>query len=283
MGVCLRISLPVMTVSLLFCGICNGEDQSSGPSASAQDQVSTGQVTPKPAPASGSDWQTDVTLYVWLPGVHGNLGAFGYNLGYKASASDLISHADTPVMGLIGLQYKPVVFIIDSYYAPFSVTNAKVFAQLPGQPVLTGNVNYTQVELTVEGGYRLLDHHKLKIDALTGYRYWHNGVSLNVTTAQRGASAYGSTNYADPLVGGRIVVPLFPKLSATLWGDVGGWGAGAQLDYQMVGALTYKIKPRWGIDAAWRYNYTDYGAIIHSVTAQSGIVIGATYHLTGAE
>ncbi|MBV8553435.1 MAG: hypothetical protein JOY54_19225 [Acidobacteriaceae bacterium] len=45
-----------------------------------------------------------------------------------------------------------------------------------------------------------------------------------------------------------FVFPLSPKLIVTILGDAGGWGAGSQLDYDIVGAIGYKLTPSsyWG-------------------------------------
>jgi len=91
-------------------------------------------------------------------------------------------------------------------------------------------------------------------------------------------------NWVDPIVGARIKMPISSRLTATVTGDTGGWGVGSQSEYQMVGALSYKIKPRWAIDAAWRYLYSDYSQPqIHTRIVQSGIVLGVTYTLRRAK
>ena len=53
-------------------------------------------------------------------------------------------------------------------------------------------------------------------------------------------------------------MPLSPKLVVNILGDVGGWGAGSQLDYQIAGILGYKWTPKWTLQAGWRYLDVDY-------------------------
>jgi hypothetical protein len=80
------------------------------------------------------------------------------------------------------------------------------------------------------------------------------------------------------MVGARVTIPLSRNMVATIAGDVGGWGAGSQLDDQMVGAISYKIKPKLTLDAAWRYLYLDYGTYpFNTQLAISGPVVGVTY------
>jgi hypothetical protein len=48
----------------------------------------------------------------------------------------------------------------------------------------------------------------------------------------------------------------------------------------MVGGLRYQIKPRWAIDAAWRYLYDDYQTDqLHSRTAESGLLLGMSFRI----
>ena len=227
-------------------------------------------------PASEQDWHVNGTLYLWLPGIHGQLNAFDRNLGFKASPGDLLSNVDFGLMGLAAIQHKRLVIIPDLVWTRLSTTKARD-AQFPLSPGFSAEVKFTQVVVTPEVGYRLIDDPKIKIEGLTGFRFWHLGTAVS---PGRLPSRSRSNNWADPLVGARIQVPLSEKLMAVIWGDVGGWGVGSQLDYQIVGALSYKINPNWALAAGWRYLFIDYSQdLFHWQIAQSGIVLGVTHSL----
>jgi hypothetical protein len=297
------VSLVVLIASLFVCGLVNAQVPSSGPSAAAPgpsvaspdssapvpDQSATAQAPATPKAASDEDLKILTTSYVWLPGVHGSLGAFGYDVGYKASISDLLPHADFGIMQLFQLQYKKLVVLLDFFWAPFTINNTHTLTLLPNAPNytkvvgLTTQLKYTQTMIAPEFGYRLVDDPKIKVDALMGYRYWYNGFTANITTPQAYNHYHTSSNYADPIIGSRFQVPLSDKMMATVEGDVGGFGAGAQLEYQIVGALTYKILRRYSANIAWRYNYIDNGTIVKSKIAMSGLVIGVTHNWKGPE
>ena len=243
------------------------------------DQASGRATAPNAVPPYESAWHVNATFYLFFPGVHGNLNAYGYNLGFKASPGDLLSHADLGLMGAVGVQYKRLVLISDLIYAPLTIEKTRVFDRLPNAPALSAEVEYTQFMFSPEFGYRLIDHNKVKIEGLAGFRYWRQGTTLTLTPQPAFVTnSYTSKDWVDPLLGARIQVPLSPKLLATIWGDAGGFGAGAKLDYQIVGALSYQFKPKWSFGAAWRYLYVDYGSTdLSTQTAQSGIAIGVTY------
>jgi hypothetical protein len=73
----------------------------------------------------------------------------------------------------------------------------------------------------------------------------HFGENLKFTPSALNLNFFGSQNWVDPLVGGRIQLALTEKIAITALGDVGGWGVGSQLEYQAGGLLGYRIKPNW--------------------------------------
>jgi hypothetical protein len=115
---------------------------------------------------------------------------------------------------------------------------------LPNVLATTADVKVDEFTLTPKIGYRLLDQEKIKVDDLTGFRYWHLGQNLQFSPSRLGLNVSGSQNWVDPLVGGRILGSLTPKVSVAIGGDVGGWGTGSQIDYQIFGLLGYKIKTK---------------------------------------
>jgi len=254
-----------------------------GPETSAVDTSAPVQ-TPAAAPAASAstaseDWHTDIMGYLWFPGVHGNVNALDQNVGYKASPSDVLSHVDFGLMGAVAARYKRVVMTADFLWITLSDTKTRVFA-LPNAPQLSAELKTRPVIFTPKIGYRLIDHPRIKIDGLTGFRFWHLGTTLSLTPNLLGTNPYVSNNWVDPLVGGRIEIPLSPKLTATIAGDVGGWGVGSQMDYQIIPMLTYRIKPKLALDAAWRYLYINYKKTnFTNELAQSGLALGVTYSI----
>jgi hypothetical protein len=141
-----------------------------------------------------------------------------------------------------------------------------------------GNINYNIYGNGPAAGLKL--PLTIKVDALAGFRYWHFGQNLSFTTNSLNFS--GSQDWVDPLVGGRILGNLSPKIEVAIGGDVGGWGAGSQLDYTIGGFLGYRIKPAVALQAGYRYLSVNYRNGARSRIADlniSGPVIGATITL----
>ena len=68
-------------------------------------------------------------------------------------------------------------------------------------------------------------------------------------------------------------------MSLIIGGYVGGWGTGSQLDYQVFGALGYKIKPTLTLEAGYRYLDVNYRSTAIFDAAMSGVILGVTINL----
>jgi hypothetical protein len=181
-------------------------------------------------------------------------------------------------MGVVEPRYKRILLPLDIVWVRLGDDRA-----LPLTPNGTvANLKGSEFILTQKVGYRLLDYKIVKIDALAGFRFWHFGESVRFTTNSLNFSA--SQNWIDPVAGGRITGNLTPKVAVIVAGDVGGWGTGSQLDYQIVGILGYRIKPALTLQAGYRYlavNYRNSGPVIntHIDTVTSGALLGLTIAL----
>jgi hypothetical protein len=223
-----------------------------------------------------SDWHFAVSPYLWLPGVHGTVGAQDHDVSVHASPGDLLSHFRFGLMGLVDTRYKRVVMPLDMMWVRLGDSRALPLTD----EAISANLKASEFILTPKIGYRLIDSQIVKIDALAGFRYWHFGQSLHLSSSDTTLRFSSSQNWVDPLVGGRITANLSPKVEVTIAGDVGGWGTGSQLEYQVVGALGYRIKPAVVLQVGYRYLDVDYrsgGSIIDMAT--SGVIIGATFTL----
>jgi hypothetical protein len=230
---------------------------------------------------TGADnaWHFAVSPYLWFPGVHGTLaGPGGRSLAFRASPGDLLSHFRFGLMGAVEARRKRIVIPIDMMWIRLADDRA---IPAPALGATSADMKATEFILTPKIGFRLINEEKIKVDALAGFRYWHLGESLHFDPSLLGLDFSGSQNFVDPLVGGRIQMALSPKIVVDILGDVGGWGAASQLEYQVAGLLGYRIKPALTLQAGYRYLNVDYrkssGVIFNATT--SGVIFGATLNL----
>jgi hypothetical protein len=228
---------------------------------------------------SGNDnqWHIAVSPYLWFPGVHGTIGAHNHDASYSASPTDLLSNFRFGLMGVIEARRNRLLTSVDMIWIRLKDDKALPF---PNDVADSATLKMTEFLLTPNVGFRLIDGKMFKADAMAGIRYWHFGENVEFSPNNLGFSFSKSQNWVDPVVGGKILTALSPKVGITVAGDVGGWGTGSQLEYQVVGLLGYKVKPNLTLQAGYRYLYVDYrkngglDAVITSTT--SGVIFGVT-------
>jgi len=257
-------------LGLLFCIVAKAQDTSA--EAAAQSQTTHYTTPDSPSSTTDGRWHFRTNSYLWFAGVHGTAGALGRKVSVDATAGDVFSRANIGIMGAGEFQRNRLALPLDFMWIKLS--DDKV---LPISTATSAKAKVYQAVLTPKVGYLILDHQRLQIVALAGIRYWHLGADLSFEPSILGLSFSRSTNWVDGLGGGRITVPLSPKISVTVLGDAGG--GGANMDYQVVGFLNYQIKPKWTLQGGWRYLDVDYRGNNQFVydAAQSGLILGVNH------
>lgn len=251
----------------------------SSASALAEEMPATADAQAQTAPAATSaagktaddDWHVNTNVYLWFAGMHGTVGAKGFDASVHASASDVLSKFNIGFMDTTEFQKKRFVIPLDIMWVKLSDDKA-----IPFLPNYAVKAKVTQTIFTPKVGYVLLDHPKLNIQGNFGIRYWHLGTTLELSPQITGRNLYSASNWVDVIAGSRITVPLSPKAFVTILGDAGA--GGANLDYQVAGLISYKIKPKWQLFGGWRYLDVDYQTsnAVNDVV-QSGLLLGVTY------
>ena len=237
-------------------------------------------ASPRAGTASAGDaWHLAASPYLWFPGVHGTAtGPNGRGLSFRASPGDLLSNFRFGLMGAVEASRKRLVVTGDLLWIRLEDDRAIPF---PGLAATSATIKASEFFLTPKVGLRLINREKIKIDALTGLRYWHLGEDLKFNPSLLGLNFSGSQDFVDPLVGGRIETALSDRILVNVLGDVGGWGTGSELEYQWVGLLGYRVNAAWTLQAGYRYLYVDKhssrGVIFNATTA--GVVFGITLNL----
>src|SRR5579872_2066497 len=78
-------------------------------------QAGSGQGTTGGA-AQDDQWHFSVSPYLYLPGVHGTVGAFGRDVGFKASVGDLLSHFRLGALAFVDVRRNRFLTGVDFMY-----------------------------------------------------------------------------------------------------------------------------------------------------------------------
>jgi hypothetical protein len=220
----------------------------------SQDQTGSAPAPQKTANTADDNWHVSISPYVWFAGGHGTVGALDRTVGFHASAGDVLSKFNIGLMGAVEARKKRFLLPVDFMWIKLSDDKGLPLSPFPG--ITSIKVKVTQTVLPPKAGYELVDHEKLKADAIVGIRYWHLGKNFSLQPSGLLSNSSQSANWVDVLAGARFTMALSPKATIMVLGDAGG--GGANLDYQVAGLLGYKVKPNIIMQAGWRYLDVNY-------------------------
>ncbi len=128
--------------------------------------------------------------------------------------------------------------------------------------------------------YRPLSTPDQSLDVGLGFRAWglDGQISLNQGLLPAVVVSNG-ISWADPLIAGRYHRELGNNFSVTAYADVGGFGVGAHLDWQMIGTIDYAMRPGVYLHAGFRslnFNVSDTHAGFN--VNLYGPILAASFH-----
>jgi hypothetical protein len=237
-------------------------------SASAQDVSAPG------------GYQFFVTPYLWLASVHATTMtplARVPEVNSNVSTIDLLSHLDgVPAMGSVEARYGPWGFLGDVIHLPVSTRiNTRDILFQGGNAAMRANTG-TGVVL-----YRAFEDPVQFADAGIGFRAWGFSMNLNLNPGLLpGTSVKRSDGWTDPLLGARYHRELGNGWGLTAYGDFGGFGVGAHVDWQLLGTVDYAPNPWLNLHLGYRSLNFTYSANNRSLgfdVHMRGPIIAATF------
>jgi len=240
-----------------------------------------GPPSPPPAPSSlASGLQLIVSpFYLWLSGVNTTITtplARAPEVNSSVSAADVYGHLSSiPFVGAAEVRDGPFSLLGDVIHLPVgtNITTRNVFYE-GGNASLTANIG------TADFLYHVLDQPVQSIDGGVGFRAW--GVSAGLTLnggLLPTANVTRNANWADPLIAARYHREFGNGFGLTAYGDVGGFGVGAHVDWEIIGTLDYALEPWVALRLGYRslnVNYQGGGALGFNVHMK-GPILGATF------
>jgi hypothetical protein len=218
-------------------------------------------------------WHFQSLSYLWFPGMHGTVGARGYETSAHISAADILKNTNIGIMGAFEADYKRWGLPFDYVWA--KISDDRALLNVPGY---SAKATVKEGFFTPKVTYLVLDDEKIKLRATAGMRIWHLGENLKLTPPSTPSVSIGtSQNWVDVVAGANIVVPLSPKIFVMVLGDAGA--GGANVDYQVATFVNYQLRLKWGIGVGYRYvdiNYRNSNNVIFD-TGQSGIALTLLY------
>ncbi|HEY1415887.1 MAG TPA: hypothetical protein VGF42_08380 [Caulobacteraceae bacterium] len=250
-------------------------EQSTAPS---QPTAAEPQPTVRPPPTDSKKIEILVTPYLFVPWASISVHPVNPNLSGASttiSPDQLVRHITwVPFVGEAEVRYNSWGVDVDYIHAPLT-------ANLTTRGVLFGNGN---AGISIDTGtgkvfYRPISGPDQYLDIGAGVRAW--GFRGEVSLSQGllpPVGVAGGKSWADPLIAARYHHELGHGFGVTADGDVGGFGAGAQIDWQLIATLDYKRQNWPPLHFGFRaLNFDYHGPIAHFSTSLYGPYLSATY------
>jgi hypothetical protein len=117
-----------------------------------------------------------------------------------------------------------------------------------------GDLSVQQLTLMATAGRRI----NRNLEALVSLAYFDLSNELEVSVLQQRRRATRDASWVDPMVGFNYAIPFAGKWTYTLRGDIGGFGVGSDLTWQILTAFRRQNTERFGWFVGYRVVSFDY-------------------------
>jgi hypothetical protein len=222
-------------------------------------------------------WSFNLSVYGWATSIDGTISAGDRSADVDIAFKDVLKHLDMGFMGAAELRYQRWGFMGDLIYARLSDDIAP-----PAGIVFSSTHEVVKETIgTFALSYRVVDAKPAYLDLFAGarvYSFYSEIVLRPNLPGGTGFAANGTTTWADPIIGLRGRYYVSPVVFLNGYGDVGGFGAGSELSWQVLGAVGIQAA-RW-CDAQLGYRALGFeygsGNRKQEITTH-GPIIGATF------
>jgi hypothetical protein len=220
-------------------------------------------------------WSFNLSIYGWATAIDGTISAGNRSADVGIAFKDVVKHLDMAFMGAAEFRYNRWGFTGDLVYA-------RLHDDIAPPAGIVFSSTHEVVKETIGTfllSYRAVDAKPAYLDLFAGARAYnfYSEIVLRPNLAQTGFKASGTTTWADPIVGvrGRYYVSRAVFLNG--YGDIGGFGAGSELSWQLVGAVGIQAARWCDVQLGYRALGFEYGSgnRKQEITTH-GPIIGAT-------
>lgn len=209
-----------------------------------------------------------VSLYLWGSGMKGHAGNAAGATPVDLTFDDILDNLEAGIMFNYRLDSGKWAFNLDYIYLNVSPTS--------DAPPASVDMKQTIAELSV--GYAV----NKKLELLAGIRYVDIATDTTIKITPTPPTVSSADDWIDPIIGLDFRTALSDKWRFYGRADVGGFGVGSDLSYQLAGYLGYMPSKRLNLYAGYRHLDFDYKSdndkkFFYDI-ALSGPLVGAGYH-----
>ncbi|WP_404473334.1 hypothetical protein LG301_03085 [Vreelandella venusta] len=223
------------------------------------------------SPAQENSWRYQLTPYVWMTGLSGDVRplANAPTVSTSRSFSNVMDDLEGAFFMAGSARKDRWVLFGDITWASLSHESML----LPGVAV-EGNLR--QRSLTAAAGYQVVSTPTQHLDLLAGARAWR--IEASVDAPALGVSASTTERWIDPLLAARLRSTWSPKWSTLVHIDAGGFGVGSDNTWQALATANYQINDAFHLSAGFRHLAVDRDENGTRVdVSMSGPLLGVTW------
>jgi hypothetical protein len=269
-----RTACRLLPLLLACSGVAHAEEPAHSSAAAAA------QVEPEPpsegvAPNSTTKkkWEFATIGYVWFAGAWGKTDVIGpvEPVDLRLPFGKVLKAFKFAFMGAAEARHDRLVFLGD---LTFIHLDARQGIGIRDPDFLKAELDSRTAEVTLVGGYRVVDKGPVAVDLLAGGRLNFFKTTLQLEGPNREASGDVKHTWFDPIIAGRVAAPIGGKWSLAFYGDLGGIVTGSDITWQAVPTINYQLNHKMTLGAGWRYYKVKYdkGDFLYNVH-QSGPLI----------
>jgi hypothetical protein len=198
--------------------------------------------------ASSGDWKQTVFIYGMGAAIGGDAQIGPLQLPVSVSISDLFDALKFGAMGAYRIENDE-----------WSFTGDMTYMNLGWNPRgkrgnVSGDLGIDQFTFMATAGRRFSPY----VEGLVSLAYFNLSTDLEVRVLQQRASASRDADWIDPLLGLAYAVPFAGKWTYSLRGDIGGFGVGSNLSWQLLTVVRRQNTDRFGWYLGYRALGFDY-------------------------
>jgi hypothetical protein len=214
-----------------------------------------------------SGWNVKIAPYMWLSEIHGDATVGGITQNLHVSTRDLLDLMEHDAhfffAGKLELEQEqgPLGLIVNGYYLNAGLADdIKGFSFFKKFEQAIVDVAFTYELEGMADTLHLPDCSQFEL--LAGFRYWmfDTGVRVNGPFGRIGTGPFGigrfdgKSEWVDPIIGGRIIVPLKDRSNLQVRGDIGGfdWGTASHFTWNFEALIEICCSDAWAIRGGYR-------------------------------
>ena len=199
---------------------------------------------------SGSGWEFAVTPYLWMSGFKANIDTpQGESVKVDESFTDILGDLKFAFMAGFEAKHGRFVSVQDIFFLSMGSSADGHIGPVP----IDAEVDEKLLTTTHLFGYRVVDDGPMFVDLMAGGRFTSIKIDVELTGPLQTIERDTKKTEFGPVIASRVRFPLSERWGVALYGDLGGFGIGADLSWQLLGTVQYAISDNWSLVAGWRH------------------------------